>query len=469
MTAAGKTHREVAARLDRLTAWPFRPAVLILLGIGFFCAYFDITNIGAALPVALAQFHAPVSSAGTVVSLGLWGYVVGALVNSVVSDRFGRRPGMLTATLLFGVGSLGTALSPDVGVLIAARFVSGMGVGAALSVVSTYLSEVAPTARRGRYMSWVTLPALVGNSAVPWVALGLVPHVSWGWRALLAIPALAMIPFLLGFRLIPESPRWQATHARDSAALRTVELAEQRVLARTGAELPEPVLADPPSVASGWRVWLTLVRPPHLKWTVLFFAVFFCAYFAAYSFTGLGITLLTAHGLSLTTSITLTLGASVGGMVGAVIAPAIADRWPRKYPAAVATLLLAADMIALGVHPNNVLFAAGYFLLAFQLGIFAPLVYLLAAEHFPTAVRNAGVAITDGGGHAGGAVGPVVALAVFQSAGFGATWLVLGLVFLLASVLLLFARNTTGVTLENASAGRPRSGTLPQPAVEPAD
>lgn len=461
--------REVAARLDRLPVWPFRPSVLVLLGVGFFCAYFDITNIGAALPKALGQFHAPVSDAGTVVSLGLWGYVAGALLISVLADRFGRRPGLLAATLLFGVGALGSALSPDITVLTVARFVSGMGIGAALSVVSTYVSEVAPARRRGRCMSWVTLPALVGNSAVPWAALALVPSVDWGWRVLLAIPAVAMVFFVAAFRLIPESPRWQAARGRDEAALRALAAAEARVRAKTGEDLPEPEFAAPVPVASGWRAWLTLLRPPHLMWTVLFFAVFFCVYFAAYSFTGLGITLLTAHGLSLTASISLTLGSSVGGLIGAALAPAIADRWPRKYPAAITTTLLAADMIVLGLHPDNALFATGYFLLAFQLGIFAPLVYLLVAEHFPTAVRNAGIAVSDGGGHAGGAVGPVLVLAVFHAAGFGATWLTLGLVFLLASLLLLFARDTTGVGLDQVLTGGGLQGSVDGPLAQPVD
>ncbi|GAB2982946.1 MFS transporter [Amycolatopsis acidiphila] len=444
---------QVGARLDRLPGWPFSRAVFAVLGAGFFCAYFDITNIGSALPKALEQFHAPVGSAGTVVGLGLWGYVAGAVLNSVLADRWGRRPGLMTATLLFGLGSLASALSPGITTLTVARFVSGMGIGAALSVVSTYLSEVAPARRRGRYMSWVTLPALLGNSAVPWFALWLVPSYSWGWRLMLAIPALAMVAFAFGFRVIPESPRWQAARGREERALRAVADAEQRVRARTGLELPEPVPARPVPVASGWRAWLTLVRPPHLKWTVLFFTIFFCVYFSAYSFTGLGITLLTQHGLSLTKSISLTLGSSFGGLIGAALAPLIADRWPRKVPAAATTILLAADMIVLGVHPGNALFAAGYFLLSFQLGIFAPMVYLLTAEHFPTQVRNAGVAITDGAGHAGGAIGPAVTLAVFQAGGFGATWLTLGLIFLLASLLLLLARNTTGVALEKASGG----------------
>jgi putative MFS transporter len=269
----------------------------------------------------------------------------------------------------------------------------------------------------------------VGDTAGPggqlggaWAALWLVPSADWGWRVLLGIPALAMIFFLLAFRLIPESPRWQAARGREEAALRTPVAVGARVRARTGASLSEPEFVASVPVESGWRAWLTLVRPPHLRWTVLFFVVFFCVYFAAYSFTGLGITLLTAHGLSLTASITVTLGAGVGGLIGAAVAPTIADRWPRKYP-------------------------------AFQLGIFAPLAYLLVAEHFPTPVRNAGIAVTDGGGPRRR---PVVALAVFQSAGFGATWLTLGLVFLLASGLLQFARNTTGVGLDVAGAGGER-------------
>jgi putative MFS transporter len=91
-----------------------------------------------------------------------------------------------------GVFSLGTvlaAISSNVTELIIFRFISGLGIGAEIAAVTTYIGEISPAPLRGRYTSWATTAAYAGFAVVPFVARGLVPTFASGWRILFGIQA----------------------------------------------------------------------------------------------------------------------------------------------------------------------------------------------------------------------------------------------------------------------------------------
>lgn len=68
---------------------------------------------------------------GIVVSSVLLGAMIGAMSIGPLSDRFGRKKMVMVAALIFFIGSLGSAFSPDFGVLVASRVVLGVAVGGA--------------------------------------------------------------------------------------------------------------------------------------------------------------------------------------------------------------------------------------------------------------------------------------------------------------------------------------------------
>jgi len=443
----------LSARLDRLPGWPYRRVVFLAVGIGYFFAYFDIGNIGYALPRVIEALHADKASAAIVLSGGLWGYIAGGAVNAIVSDRLGRRAGLMVGALMYGLGSLGTAVAGDMTFFGAARFVSGMGIGATLAVFSTYVSEISPAERRGRYISLVALPAMIGTATVPFISLGLVPTFDWGWRALLAIPALGTLGFIAAFKLLPESPRWLAVSGRFDEAEALVSAAEDRVRQATGAELP----AVPEVVSEGEadRGILVIFKRPVFRWTVLFFVLWFVLYLGDYGFLGLGVTLITEHGFDLKHSIQMTLGSSAGLIIGSVLAPYIADRWPRKYIGAAFAFIAALGWAWVAFQPAMVPIMVMYFLYQLKIGASQSQMYLLTAEHFPTRGRTAGVSLANGGGHVGGAIAPFVLLFMLDTFGFGSVWATIAAMSLLVGVLTLFTRNTTGVSLESVSQKAP--------------
>lgn len=454
----------IDARLDRLEHWPWAGPVLVILGLGFLWAYFDIGDLAAVLPRVGDEYGVGLGALSHAASLGLYGYIAGGVLASLCSDLLGRRVTFVVTMCVVAVASVLNAWAPNMAMFDTWRFVSGAGIGGSIGVISAYLSELSPARVRGRYSAWGVFPALIGLGAATAIALGLVVHVDVGWRLMLMIPVLALVPAAVAVFILPESPRWLAEKGRQAESEALVDRAEQAVLRKTGNAPLAPVVEIPAKVRPRYP-FFALFLPPQLKWTLLMFLVWFTNYLPVYSAT-IGITVLTELGYTLQTSIALSLAGAAGGVVGALIAPHITDRWSRKYPAIAVSLLACVFYVLVALHRDNVTIALAFGFGNFQVGIFAPLVYTLTAEHFPTEARTVGIGVADGVGHVGGAIGPTVSSSVFSAFAAGGYFVFLGSFFALTAVMVSMAKNTVGRTLEelrSASSARTMTGIAPAP------
>src|SRR5574337_32742 len=142
------------ARLDRIPTWTLPKLYSIVIGIGFLFTFYDIFDINVSFIqtcIVLVPGCTPESSAefiGLPVLLNLAGYVIGTLILSPLSDRFGRRDLLLVTMILTGIGSALTAVVHSYGLFVAARTFTGIGIGADLAIVNTYIGEMAPAAGR---------------------------------------------------------------------------------------------------------------------------------------------------------------------------------------------------------------------------------------------------------------------------------------------------------------------------------
>ena len=110
---------------------------------------------------------------GLPVLLNLVGYVIGALILSPLADRFGRRDILLVTLVITGLGSLYTAFVGDYTNFIIARIITGIGVGADLALVATYINEVAPSNGRAKYTSLIFIMSSLGAFLGIWLGLWL--------------------------------------------------------------------------------------------------------------------------------------------------------------------------------------------------------------------------------------------------------------------------------------------------------
>jgi len=438
------------ARLDRIPIWPYRYSLLGVLGAGYFFAFFDIVNIGAALPEIARQFGVSTDLASWAITASLIAYIIGAYAVGTMADLLGRRLSLALSVGFFTIGSIGAAFSPGLAWLIAFRFILGLGLGSEIASVTTYLGEISPAAVRGRYTSWATACAYAGFVAVPFVARVLVPDFAWGWRVLFLIGAAGGVTILFMRWHLRESPRWLMAHGRYAEAEAEVKDAEARARERLGHELPPPV-PDYGQVAHRGFPTLALLRPPYRSRVLLLIAFWFFYYIGNYGWLEMIPTLLERAGYSLANSLSYLIVSGAGFLAGALGSVWLNDRVERRHTILGVGLVWIAALLAVGLVPEPAVIMPAGFVASTSIGLMVPIMYTLTAEHFATAGRASGVALTDGLGHVGGAVAPALVLLGADRLGFFGGLLVMALSGAVVLMLLPFTVKATGKALENVS------------------
>jgi MFS transporter, putative metabolite:H+ symporter len=456
-----ETEALLIARLDRLPSWPYPAIVLLFVGTTYLAAFFDTTCIGVCLPVFGKALHISGAQKAWPITSALIGFVLGSFVNSSFSDAYGRKFGITIATIFYAVGSIVAALASNLDGMVIGRLISGLGIGAEISVMSAYISELSPASVRGRYTSLANVFAIVGgNLLVPVAALFLLHEYAWGWRAMFFLSVVGALG-LFTLPWIPESPRWLLSKNRISEASTIINAAEKRVLARNGGELPAPTLSAAEIHAEENSI-LSLLRTPYLTRLVLLFLLWAFWYAGLFTWFGLGPTFLVENGFTLTNSIVFLLISAIGYPIGSLVATRIGDGWERKYLIFISLMVWAFCFVAIGFGVDfvggiygQILICTILLILAFTVGFHVPLMYTLSAESFPTRARATGVGLTGGVGHIGGAVAPIFALSFYAWGGivngFMTVFLFIACTGVLAAIIALFSIKATGRPLELVS------------------
>ncbi|GGE27659.1 putative metabolite transport protein YwtG [Pullulanibacillus camelliae] len=181
---------------------------------------YDTGVMGVALLFIKKQMTLSPSMQGWVVSSLLIGAMIGVAIAGILADKFGRRKIILITAVAFGIGAIGAAVAPDVSLLIISRFIMGLGVGAASVVVTIYLSEMAPTNKRGILTALNQLMVTLGILLSYIVDYSLAPFEAWRW--MLGIALVPSIIVFIGICFQPETPRWLVKNGFEDKALQVL-------------------------------------------------------------------------------------------------------------------------------------------------------------------------------------------------------------------------------------------------------
>ncbi len=176
---------------------------------GFLIGFDTVVISGANLPIRELWNTSPLFHGVFIMSMALWGTVIGALLGSYPCDKLGRKKTLVVIGLLFLVSAVGSALAWDPYSFSFFRFIGGLGVGASSVASPTYISEISNKENRGRlvalYQFNIVLGILIAYFS-NYLLQGFGGDIDW--RFMLGIEAIPSLFFLLSIIKIPESPRW---------------------------------------------------------------------------------------------------------------------------------------------------------------------------------------------------------------------------------------------------------------------
>ncbi|MFK0292233.1 MFS transporter [Streptomyces sp. NPDC090442] len=441
----------VAARLDRLPASRWHRRVTLVVGVG---AFFDLYEVflGGVLAAVLADRwglgHLAKSS---VIAAGFLGMFVGANVLSVLADRLGRRRMFLVNLGGYALFSLAAAAAPDLGWLLGLRFLAGLGLGAELVLVDTYLAELLPRAVRGRYLAHAYTLGFVGVPVAALLGARLVAGHQLlgvdGWRWLLVAGALGAAFLQVMRRQLPESPRWLSVQGRTGEADRIVTDIERRVAAETGTSLPSVPDVEP---VPERRVPLgEMFHGEHRRRTLMWWIFQVLQTVGYYGFGSLAPVVLTAKGHTVTDSLLYAALGYCGYPIGSALSVPLIDRVERRTLIIASALGMAACGLAFGFATAPWAIITFGFLLTVCSNVFSNAFHVYQTELFPTALRSSAIGIAYSLSRLTSVVLPFVALSVLTALGPVAvfTGSAVLLVLLCLDVALLGPR-TTGRSLE---------------------
>ena len=369
---------------------------------------FNAQIMGYVAPALVSKWHMTRGALGPVISAGLFGLMIGALVLGTLGDRVGRKSILLLSTATFGVFSLATSFATTPDQMLALRFATGLGLGGAMPVGIALIAEYAPTRMKGMMVTITVCGFAIGPAIGGLVASGLVQQ--YGWASLFQVGGvvpLLLLPVL--WLVLPESTRFLI--ARGAPAGRVAQnlkrvfpdetFAADAVFTHDEANARKAPVAD---VFRNGRGAGTI-----LLWIAIFF-----------NLVGINLQtswlplIITGMGYTTPQAVLATAGFHVGGAIGGLVLSRLLDKLDF-YLAVFGVFILAAIMIVLiGVLGTDLLalrltiFAAGLFVVGGQSALNA-----LSGMFYPSYIRSTGSGWALGVGRLGAVAGPVIGSSLF--------------------------------------------------------
>ena len=120
---------------------------------GFIFGFDTVVISGANLPIKELWHTSPLFHGFFIMSMALWGTVVGAIFGGIPTEKWGRKKVLIWIGVLFSVSAVGTALAPDPYTFSFFRFLGGLGIGVSSVAAPTYISEISTASNRGRLVA----------------------------------------------------------------------------------------------------------------------------------------------------------------------------------------------------------------------------------------------------------------------------------------------------------------------------
>ncbi|MFC4619803.1 sugar porter family MFS transporter [Camelliibacillus cellulosilyticus] len=388
---------------------------------------------------------------GLVVSALLIGAIAGAGLSGPLSDRWGRRRLVLLIAIIYIIGALAAALSPNAAMLVVSRIIIGLAVGGSTALVPVYLSEMAPTHIRGSLASLNQLMITIGI-LIAYIVNYLFTSME-GWRLMLGLAVVPAVILLIGIAFMPESPRWLVKQNREKEARAVMSLTRKKQDIDTEIEEMKEMEKDQETAWSILKArWLRpmLIAGIGLAIFQQIIGINAIIYYAP--------TIFTHAGLANAASILGTLGIGIVNVLMTLVAIAVIDKLGRKKlmlwgnVGMVVSLVVLACVLAFAGLTISTAWVTVVFLgifIVFFAATWGPAVWVILPELFPLKARGAGTGITTLFLSAGNLVVSLFFPILLDSIGIVWVFLIFAIIGVFAFLfVMVFVPETKGRSLE---------------------
>jgi MFS family permease len=346
------------------------------------------------------------------ISYGFLGLMVGAAGFGLVSDRIGRKKSIMMVVGVFSVFNSAAYFAPNFEVFCLLRFLAGIGIGGAVPLTITLLSEFAPAGVRARILTAAGGSFTIGWALAGLIAMGVVPHFGWRIVLLIGILPVLLIPALRAF--LPESVRFLVVKKRYADAIQEIQRVERLAGIEPRTWRQDAFTQADPLSNAGFR---EVFRPGLRFMTILVWCTYLFSMLALYGLSTWLPALLANSGFSLVKSYSFGIVQSLGAFVGGYLLGCLMDAFGRKPGLCLSFFLGGLSLLLFSaVTSDLILYIAGAASGIFLVSIPAAL-HVVAGEIYPTRIRSLGLGSAYAVGRVGSVTGPILG-GLIQMAGF---------------------------------------------------
>jgi putative MFS transporter len=436
--------------LDQSKFTPRHARLYLVVMLSHLTDGLDLLMLGVVLPGIIQTFQLAPSQAGLLASGTFIGMSIGAMFITYLADHIGRKKAILICIGLYSILSIAAGLAQSYQSLVVLRTLQGVGLGAEVPIVLTYVLEFMPARRRGALSAAAV--SLWQFSGLLGAVIAIVVIPAFTWRGMFFIAAILSVVMMAFLAFIPESVRYLVKQGRVAEA--------ERVVRRFSSVVPDDVAITRQHAPVPSASIRNLLRGRYLRFTLgawIMSAAWGMAYFGVSVWLP---SILIKMGFTQIHSFAYTAAITGFGATGVLVSGALMERIGRRATMATCFLIGGMSMIAWGsmTTPLGILFFGMLTTFAGTGGV-AGCLFTYICEIYPTQYRASGSGLATVWQRIGGAIAPVVLGALVGSKGaMSDSFLLLGAILIGGAIAaLLFTYETRGRSLEEITADLARA------------